>query len=445
MPTILHDLKTGVRQLRWKLTLSYTAVTVGSLLVVVLALGLLLYSRILIPHNVLTPEVWTQVVQRDVGSLLSYVLAQPNVDTDLVAVTLKTINPQRTIQITHVEPFRIGDIEFMARTVGTGDLLLVGADETLLGTSTPWRFPTARVGQPIDAGLLPGLDEPLRAALAGEEDPERLFVTIQPNKEFFLVVPFFDKQDAQRVLGAAILYMENLVTQSDIPANTATLVSKSLLILLLAAGLVGALFGSMTANGMVKRLQRVSGASEAWSQGDFSEFIEDSAGDEISQLAHRLIRMAEQWQNLLRRRQAMAISEERNRLARDLHDSAKQQALAASFQLGTAINHPVRARPAGCQRTPHGSRCPGRFRPQGIDRLDPRTATADHGRAGPGGCPESVRHRLGAPERDRDRGQRAGVWPSVAGERADAVPYRARGIDQRGPAQRSQACRAAAE
>ncbi len=33
----------------------------------------------------------------------------------------------------------------------------------------------------------------------------------------------------------------------------------------------------------------------------------------------------------------MAVSEERNRLARDLHDSAKQQALAASFQLGTVI------------------------------------------------------------------------------------------------------------
>ena len=33
----------------------------------------------------------------------------------------------------------------------------------------------------------------------------------------------------------------------------------------------------------------------------------------------------------------MAVSEERNRLARDLHDSAKQQALAASFELGTAL------------------------------------------------------------------------------------------------------------
>jgi len=115
------------------------------------------------------------------------------------------------------------------------------------------------------------------------------------------------------------------------------LVSISLLVFLLAAGLVGTIFGSVTASGMVKRLQRVSIASEAWSQGDFSEFIEDSAGDEISQLAQRLNSMAEQLQSLLARRQAMAISEERNRLARDLHDSAKQQALAASFQLGTAI------------------------------------------------------------------------------------------------------------
>ena len=33
----------------------------------------------------------------------------------------------------------------------------------------------------------------------------------------------------------------------------------------------------------------------------------------------------------------MAVSEERNRLARDLHDSAKLESLAASFHLGTAL------------------------------------------------------------------------------------------------------------
>ena len=60
-------------------------------------------------------------------------------------------------------------------------------------------------------------------------------------------------------------------------------------------------------------------------------------GDEITQLGQRLNRMAEQLKILLRRRQEMAVSEERNRLARDLHDSAKQQALAASLELGTAL------------------------------------------------------------------------------------------------------------
>jgi len=340
MPTILHDLKISVRKLRWKLTLSYTAVTVASLLVVVLAFGLLLFSIILVPRGYLTPEVWAQVVRREWGALWSYVLAQPDVDTDLVALTLRmgdSTLPPRSFQTSHLEPFRVGHMQFQVRTIGTGDLLLVGADGTLLGTSAPWRFPTAQVGQPIDTDILPGLDEPLKAALAGEEDPDRLYVTIKPDQEFFFIVPLRDEQDTQRVLGAGIFYVENLPTDSDLPAHLVALVSRSLLIFLLAAGLVGTIFGSVTANGMVKRLQRVSSASEAWSGGDFSEFIEDSVGDEISQLAHRLNRMAEQLQSLLARRQAMAISEERNRLARDLHDSAKQQALAASFQLGTAI------------------------------------------------------------------------------------------------------------
>ena len=104
----------------------------------------------------------------------------------------------------------------------------------------------------------------------------------------------------------------------------------------LAQVLWAQLFGSLTAKRMVDRLKHLEQAANAWSRGDFSVFIDDPTGDEISQLAHHLNNMAEQLQDLLKRRQAMAISEERNRLARDLHDSAKQQALAASFQLGTA-------------------------------------------------------------------------------------------------------------
>jgi NarL family two-component system sensor histidine kinase LiaS len=49
--------------------------------------------------------------------------------------------------------------------------------------------------------------------------------------------------------------------------------------------------------------------------------------------------MAVDLKGLMEKRQEIAVYEERNRLARELHDSAKQQAFAASFQLGSAIEH----------------------------------------------------------------------------------------------------------
>jgi NarL family two-component system sensor histidine kinase LiaS len=88
---------------------------------------------------------------------------------------------------------------------------------------------------------------------------------------------------------------------------------------------------------MALRLGQVSQVTDSWSQGDFSGFIKDSVGDEISQMTERLNHMAKQLQQFLKRSQEIAVSEERNRLARDLHDSAKQEALAASFHLGTAL------------------------------------------------------------------------------------------------------------
>jgi NarL family two-component system sensor histidine kinase LiaS len=100
---------------------------------------------------------------------------------------------------------------------------------------------------------------------------------------------------------------------------------------------MGAIFGYIFANRLDARFARISTVTDLWSAGDFSRYIEDTIGDEITQFTQHLNNMAKQLQNLLRRRQEMAISEERNRLARDLHDSAKQQALAASFELGTAI------------------------------------------------------------------------------------------------------------
>lgn len=109
----------------------------------------------------------------------------------------------------------------------------------------------------------------------------------------------------------------------------------SAIVFFIGAGVVGLAFGVVTARSFVRRLQYIATAVEGWSQGDFSIFVRDSSRDELGQLAHRLNQMAQQLQHLLRTRQDLATLEERNRLARDLHDSIKQQVFAVSLHIST--------------------------------------------------------------------------------------------------------------
>lgn len=102
------------------------------------------------------------------------------------------------------------------------------------------------------------------------------------------------------------------------------------------ASVFGALFGLLTARGLTQRLSHLTSAANAWSEGDFAVSAHDSTSDELGQLTRDLNRMAEQLQHLLRDRQQLAAVEERNRLARDLHDSVKQQLFALTMLLGSA-------------------------------------------------------------------------------------------------------------
>jgi signal transduction histidine kinase len=111
------------------------------------------------------------------------------------------------------------------------------------------------------------------------------------------------------------------------------------LALVIPTALLGAFFGQITTRWLDKRLQRLSEVTRAWQAGDFTLMVKDSTGDEITDLAGRLNDMAGQLQALLKTRQALAALEERNHLARELHDSVKQEALAASMQLGAARAH----------------------------------------------------------------------------------------------------------
>jgi NarL family two-component system sensor histidine kinase LiaS len=95
-------------------------------------------------------------------------------------------------------------------------------------------------------------------------------------------------------------------------------------------------FGHLASRGLVRRLEDLDRVAEVWGQGDLTATVRDDSPDEIGQLARRMNLMAQQIQDLFQVRQELATSEERNRLARDLHDSVKQQVFATTMTLGTA-------------------------------------------------------------------------------------------------------------
>lgn len=79
-------------------------------------------------------------------------------------------------------------------------------------------------------------------------------------------------------------------------------------------------------------------AADAWGRGDFTVRPKDKSRDEIGVLSRHLLRMVEQLQFLIRERQELSAVRERNRLARDLHDTVKQQVFATQMELNAARN-----------------------------------------------------------------------------------------------------------
>lgn len=85
-----------------------------------------------------------------------------------------------------------------------------------------------------------------------------------------------------------------------------------------------------------RRLNQLTKVVNSWSQGDFSVMIQENRSDEIGQLTQHLNSMAQQLQHFIVTKQELAASNERNHLARELHDTVKQMVFALGFQLEIA-------------------------------------------------------------------------------------------------------------
>ncbi len=98
--------------------------------------------------------------------------------------------------------------------------------------------------------------------------------------------------------------------------------------------LVGFVFGSLLASGFTRRIQNLIEFTSRWGRGDFSRIDNIREGDEIGELSLALNQMVARLAELIEGEKQLAVLEERNRFARDLHDSVKQQIFSISMNLG---------------------------------------------------------------------------------------------------------------
>ncbi len=317
--------------LRWKLTLSYFGVTVAALLVActIVILGI---SAYVVSKTRITPEeLFLDITSGSYNELGRQFLSTfpPNIEG------LADFLSQFRATVAEVSPIEIGDFVLNVTSTNVLYVIYTDADGNLID-SVPHDFiQNTRAGQPLDTDEIPGLRGPFEAALAGEVSSEKLLNKVN-NDLIIGAIPIYHNNGSGEVVGTLSFVHKSQLLEVLRWPQISRQVGIGLLFIALIAGVFGILFGFLTARGLTSRLNRVGSSAQAWSQGDFSVFVDDPINDELGNLGSTLNNMAEQLESLLEQRQEISAIEERNRLARELHDSVKQQAFAASAQLAAA-------------------------------------------------------------------------------------------------------------
>jgi NarL family two-component system sensor histidine kinase LiaS len=310
------------RTLQWKLTLSYTWVTTA----VAAAVFLVLFLLAILLVGFATPNLASafQPLLRPVDDQLAPFLAQDPPDLAGLRAWLDSSQQGDEFQATSISDtsnVRFTDVRFAAVVDPAGQLLALEPGDDL--------------SQPIEQLLFTEGLPVLQNALQGVTNPERITAVDPQTNDIVLAVPIFDQAD--EVLGVFLLVMDlPSARTTPITVNSVLGILPLLLIVFVLAGFTGTVFGFIASRTFSRRLNHLKETAVAWSKGDFSVYVQDNSPDEIGQLANRLNQMAEQLQNMVHARAELATLEERNRLARDLHDSVKQQVFATAMQLGAA-------------------------------------------------------------------------------------------------------------
>lgn len=110
---------------------------------------------------------------------------------------------------------------------------------------------------------------------------------------------------------------------------------------------IGIACGLVASRYVTKQLQIMNVVTESWRQGNFEARIALPNDDVLIRHSQHLNDMAQDLELFLSLKQSMAVTDERTRLARELHDTVKQKLFALGLQLATAKAKPTVMATAG--------------------------------------------------------------------------------------------------
>ncbi len=308
----------NLRRLQWRLTLTYTLVTTAAILVVEIALlvaaGYLLLGSDTLPQ-MLVPSL--QEAARD----LAPDLADPSHHE---AITRWLEGFVRTGKLRRGQAVSV-DLDPMIVAFAA----VVDRDGRVVSMVPNTVCPQ---GALLRECVSPRMVDIMNQALAGTPDTSRLVTRDEGN--IGIAAPILTEEGD--IVGTLVLQLSLPLSLRQFSTAAARALFPSALVVLAFAAVVGTVFGFLTARGLTRRLEALMRAADRWSRGDFSVAVRDTSQDELGELIRRLNRMAEELQNLLATREELAALEERNRLARELHDAVKQQVFATVMQVAAA-------------------------------------------------------------------------------------------------------------
>ncbi len=225
-------------------------------------------------------------------------------------------------------------------------LLLLDAKGTVLGGTFPRYTPA---GQPWNDSVIGNDRRVVQAALAGSNDIDQLTWTY----DNYLVIATPIRDQANQVIGALYVRSRPLSQNQVIVALLMVIIFMvSSVVSLIANAIIGMVYGWFVARNFVRRLVQLTKATDSLAAGNLSVRVNDTASDEIGQLARRFDSMAQELESnvkmlrqladrnaaLVEQAGQLAIVEERNRLARDLHDSVSQELFSVTMLAAAARN-----------------------------------------------------------------------------------------------------------